>query len=117
MRNIGHLMVGLQAKVLTPENLSAVLKELTYYADPERSRVMVFLSAKAGLRAAEIAISHYRKASNRDEAVAGFASDRRSLACNGFSHAQSPTMIPGLNADARASQKRRQTGLARQSLF
>ena len=48
-------MVGRQAKVLTPENLSAVLQELTYYADPDRSRVMVLLSVKAGLRAAEIA--------------------------------------------------------------
>ena len=48
-------MVGRQAKVLTTENVNAILAELKLYADPERSLVMFLLSTKAGLRAGEIA--------------------------------------------------------------
>jgi integrase/recombinase XerD len=48
-------MVGRQAKVLTTDNVNAILSELKLYADPERSLVMFLLSTKAGLRAGEIA--------------------------------------------------------------
>lgn len=47
-------MVGRQAKVLTTDNVNAILSELRLYADPERSLVMFLLSTKAGLRAGEI---------------------------------------------------------------
>ena len=49
-------MSGKQAKVLKPAQITAVLKHIsTYHRYPERGQAMVLLSAKAGLRAGEIA--------------------------------------------------------------
>lgn len=48
-------MAGRQAKVLTPHNLRRMLAYAGRTATPDRDRVIILLSAKAGLRAAEIA--------------------------------------------------------------
>ncbi len=48
-------MPGRQAKVLTPHNLRRMLIYAGRTATPDRDRVIVLLSVKAGLRAAEIA--------------------------------------------------------------
>lgn len=48
-------MAGRQAKILTEGQLSAALKAASTSRYPARDRVMLLLSAKAGLRAAEIA--------------------------------------------------------------
>lgn len=49
-------MPGRQAKFLAPRALNIVLRHIRkHHTDPERSRVIVLLSVKAGLRAAEIA--------------------------------------------------------------
>jgi integrase len=51
----GAVMAGRQAKVIRPEQMHALLRHVRRYSDPVRSRVIVLLSLKAGLRAAEIA--------------------------------------------------------------
>ena len=49
-------MPGRQANVISPAALKAVLRHVSRDdPDPTRSRVIVLLSVKAGLRAAEIA--------------------------------------------------------------
>ena len=49
-------MAGRQAKVLSPLALARVLKHVSRsHSNPVRSRAIVLLSVKAGLRAAEIA--------------------------------------------------------------
>ena len=48
-------MPGRRAKTLAPSALNRVLRYVKHHADPTRSRVIVLLSVKAGLRAAEIA--------------------------------------------------------------
>lgn len=48
-------MAGKQAKVLTPAQLNAALRKAGKRRYPARDRVMLLLSHKAGLRAAEIA--------------------------------------------------------------
>ena len=48
-------MAGQQAKILTDGQLQAALRATRTTRYPERDRVMLLLSAKAGLRAAEIA--------------------------------------------------------------
>jgi integrase/recombinase XerD len=48
-------MAGRQAKIIRPAQLNALLRHLRNHTDPIRSRVIVLLSLKAGLRAAEIA--------------------------------------------------------------
>ena len=49
-------MPGRQAKVIAPRALNIVLRHIQrHHADPDRSRVIVLLSVKAGLRASEIA--------------------------------------------------------------
>jgi len=48
-------MAGRQAKTLAPRALRATLRYVHRHADPVRSRVIILLSVRAGLRAAEIA--------------------------------------------------------------
>jgi integrase len=48
-------MPGRQAKTIAPSALNSVLRHVNHHPDPLRSRVIVLLSVKAGLRAAEIA--------------------------------------------------------------
>src|SRR5579871_2214389 len=49
-------MPGRQAKVIAPAALTGVLRHVAkYHSDPKRSRAIILLSVKAGLRAAEIA--------------------------------------------------------------
>jgi integrase len=48
-------MAGRHAKTLTKQQLAAALRRAAYSRYPERNRIMVLLSAKAGLRAGEIA--------------------------------------------------------------
>lgn len=48
-------MAGKQAKTLTPQQLTAALRRCRSGRYPERDRVMLLLSMKAGLRAGEIA--------------------------------------------------------------
>ena len=48
-------MAGKQAKILSDSDLSQVLSTLETTRHPSRNRALVLLSAKAGLRAAEIA--------------------------------------------------------------
>lgn len=49
-------MPGRQAKVIAPSALSVMLRHVNrHHANPARSRVIILLSIKAGLRAAEIA--------------------------------------------------------------
>jgi integrase len=48
-------MPGRQAKLITPFTLRRMMGHIRQSKDPARDRVMVLLSAKAGLRAAEIA--------------------------------------------------------------
>lgn len=48
-------MAGKQAKILTTRQLNAALAQVRRGRYPERDRVIVLLSAKAGLRAGEIA--------------------------------------------------------------
>ena len=51
-------MAGRQAKVLTEGQLQAALRAARATRYPERDRVMLLLSAKAGMRAAEIRGKH-----------------------------------------------------------
>ena len=48
-------MAGRQAKILSSDDLQDLLLFADYTRNPLRNRVMVLLSAKAGLRAGEIA--------------------------------------------------------------
>ena len=48
-------MPGRQAKLITPFTLRRMLSHIRHAQDPARDRVMILLSVKAGLRAAEIA--------------------------------------------------------------
>jgi integrase len=48
-------MAGRQAKVMRSAQMNALLRHVRRHPDPVRSRVIVLLSLKAGLRAAEIA--------------------------------------------------------------
>jgi integrase len=48
-------MAGKQAKTLTRQQVLAALRYVRYSRYPERDRVMILLSVKAGLRASEIA--------------------------------------------------------------
>jgi integrase/recombinase XerD len=48
-------MPGKQAKVVTPPMLKRMLRHVSRSSVPERDRVMILLSVKAGLRACEIA--------------------------------------------------------------
>jgi integrase len=48
-------MAGKQAKTLTPQQIAAALRWAAQGRYPERDRVMILLSVKAGLRAGEIA--------------------------------------------------------------
>jgi integrase len=48
-------MAGRQAKVIRPAQMHAMLRHVRRHSDPVRSRVIILLSLKAGLRAAEIA--------------------------------------------------------------
>jgi integrase len=48
-------MLGKQAKILTDEDVKHVLRLVRKTRHPDRNRVMVLLSVKAGLRACEIA--------------------------------------------------------------
>jgi integrase len=48
-------MAGRQAKLITAAQLHTLLRHVSHHTNPSRSRVMVLLSVKAGLRAAEIA--------------------------------------------------------------
>jgi len=48
-------MPGRQAKVIRPAQLRVLLRHVRHHSDPIRSRAIVLLSVKAGLRAAEIA--------------------------------------------------------------
>jgi len=48
-------MAGRQAKTIMPVQLAAAMRHVRRHADPDRSRAILLLSLKAGLRAAEIA--------------------------------------------------------------
>jgi len=48
-------MPGRRARIIAPSALNRVLRYVSRHPDPARNRVMVLLSVKAGLRAAEIA--------------------------------------------------------------
>ena len=48
-------MPGKQAKVITPPMLKRMLRRVSHSSFPARDRAMILLSAKAGLRACEIA--------------------------------------------------------------
>jgi integrase/recombinase XerD len=51
----GQAMLGKQAKTLGPRELQRLIDEVSHSRHPERDRVTVLLSFKAGLRAKEIA--------------------------------------------------------------
>jgi len=53
-------MAGRQAKVLTPTELDALLEHVRGRRDSLRSRVIILLSVRAGLRAAEVAKLEWR---------------------------------------------------------
>jgi hypothetical protein len=48
-------MPGRRARIIAPSALSIILRHINSHPDPDRSRAIVLLSVKAGLRAAEIA--------------------------------------------------------------
>src|SRR5580698_3014461 len=48
-------MAGRQAKVIRPAQICVLLRHVRRYSDPVRCRVIILLSLRAGLRAAEIA--------------------------------------------------------------
>lgn len=48
-------MAGRQAKILTAQDIQKLLRRAAYGPNPERDRVIILLSVRAGLRACEIA--------------------------------------------------------------
>ena len=48
-------MAGKQAKILTRQQIRAALKRVRRGHYPQRNRVMILLSVKAGMRSGEIA--------------------------------------------------------------
>src|SRR5579862_1986576 len=48
-------MPGRRAKLIAPSALNRILRHVSHHTNPVRSRAIVLLSVKAGLRAAEIA--------------------------------------------------------------
>jgi hypothetical protein len=48
-------MPGRQAKLIMPHTLRRMMSRIRQSKDPARDRVIILLSVKAGLRAAEIA--------------------------------------------------------------
>jgi integrase len=64
-------MPGRRAKTLMPTSLKTLLWNTRTHPDPIRSRVMILLSVKAGLRAAEIAQLEWRMVLNAKRRIGG----------------------------------------------
>ena len=58
--------LGKQAKVLTENQIKTTLAAVTARRYPERDRVMVLLSVRAGLRAKEIALATWSMATDAE---------------------------------------------------
>ena len=63
-------MLGKQAKVLTPNQVRAVLTHLQSSRHPERNRVTFLLSLRAGLRAKEIALLTWAMVTDSEGGIA-----------------------------------------------
>lgn len=61
--------LGKQAKVLTEGQIKAALAAVTAHRYPERDRVMVLLSVRAGLRAKEIALATWGMVTDAEGSV------------------------------------------------
>jgi integrase len=77
-------MLGRQAKTLSPCALSRVLAHMRHSAFAERDTVIILLSARAGLRACEIANLTWGMLLNPHGRVANMIEVRASIAKNGM---------------------------------
>ena len=75
------------AKVLEPANLRQLLRHVGYQRYPERNRVMVLLSFKAGLRACEIAGLEWPMILASNGCVGGQIAIVRAIAKGGYGRA------------------------------
>ncbi len=62
-------MAGRQAKILAPISLQRMLEQADRHSCPARSRVIILLSVKAGLRAGEIAGLEWQMVLNADGSI------------------------------------------------
>jgi integrase len=99
-------MAGKQAKVLSRQQVQAALRHVRYNRYPQRDRVMILLSLKAGLRAGEIAKLTWPMLLNPDGRIANYIElyDRAAKKRSG----RSIPLHPRLRREL--SRLRRQTG-------
>jgi len=76
-------MPGRQAKTLAPSALKAALRYVHRHSDPVRSRTIILLSVRAGLRAAEIAKLQWPMVLNANGQVAETMDVRNCIAKKG----------------------------------
>jgi integrase len=80
-------MAGRQAKILSPDNLHDLLVFASCTRNPLRNRVLVLLSAKAGLRAGEIANLTWKMVTDAAGRISGLIElpDHSAKKCSGRS--------------------------------
>jgi integrase len=91
-------MAGRQAKVLSPDDLRDLLVFASCTRNPLRNRVLVLLSAKAGLRAGEIANLTWAMVTDAAGRIGGLIElpDRSAKKCSGRSIPMHPALAAAL---------------------
>ena len=91
-------MAGRQAKILSPDNLHDLLVYASCTRNPLRNRVLVLLSAKAGLRAGEIANLTWTMVTDGAGRISGLIElpDRSAKKCSGRSIPLHPALAAAL---------------------
>lgn len=96
-------MPGRQAQLITPTTLRRMLNHASKSSEPLRNRVIIFLSVKAGLRAAEIAKLNWSMVLDPQGQIAEFVSlhDRAAKKGSGRRIPMHPDLRQALQALAR----------------